>query len=81
MVGEAAIIGQQLRLTVLADVPIEGGPASAVRGVAAAVEAEAAALLDPQGVAGQWTGGRRRYWVNPGAPRLMVMPSLSSVHS
>jgi hypothetical protein len=24
MVGEAAIIGQQLRLTVLADVPIEG---------------------------------------------------------
>ena len=52
MVGEAAIIGQQLRLTVLADVPIEGGPASAVRGVAAAVEAEAAALLDRQGVAG-----------------------------
>jgi hypothetical protein len=48
----SCIIGQQLRLTVLADVPIEGGPASAVRGVAAAVEAEAAALLDRQGVAG-----------------------------
>jgi hypothetical protein len=52
MVGEAAIIGQQLRLTVLAGVPVEGGPASAVRGAAAAVEAEAAALLDRQGVAG-----------------------------
>ena len=52
MVGEAAIIGQQLRLTALADVPIEGVLAFAVRGVAAAVDAAAAALLDRQGVAG-----------------------------
>jgi hypothetical protein len=81
MVGEAAIIGQQLRLTVLADVPIEG-----VLLLPSGVWPRRSKLKPPRSSTdkawpGQWTGGRRRYWVNPGAPRLMVMPSLSSVHS